>query len=56
MAIEVLEINPIAASPLILLFCEILNKKNAAITTTGTAIFNGAKFMAIAIDSAPNPT
>jgi hypothetical protein len=50
------EINAIAASPLILLFSEIRNRKNAAKTTTGIETVNGATFIAVATAKVPKPT
>ena len=48
--------SAMAASPLILLLSLMRSSRNAAITTTGTDTASGATFIAIATDSAPNPT
>lgn len=51
------EINAIAASPFMPESAELIrNKKNAAISETGSEITKGATFSDIAIAIAPNPT
>ncbi len=55
-ASELEAIRAIAASPLIRLFSLIRSSRKAASTTTGAATASGASRIAIAIESAPNPT
>jgi hypothetical protein len=50
------EISAITLSPLSLLFSLIRRSKNAAIITTGIAIFKGARFAAVATAIAPKAT
>ena len=55
-AIAVLEMSAMAASPFIFALSFILMSRKAATTTTGTEIFSGATFSAIATHAAPKPT
>lgn len=55
-ASELVEINAIAASPLILFFSLKCNNKMAVKIITGIDIIIGAQFMATAIDKAEKPT
>ena len=50
------EISAMAASPFMRLDWLMRRSRNAAATTTGTAIASGATFTAAAIASAPKPT
>ena len=48
--------SAMAASPFIFALSFIRMSRNAAIITTGTEIFSGATFSAIATHAAPKPT